>query len=328
MQYSAATKDIFLIASSFSQPFSLWHIDGKTLGSAHGNSDQPQLVKVHPTTLASTTMGGVSSTQVFYTSADGTRVPMFLIANDSCPTTADTPILLYIYGGFGISVIPHFRPDFLVFIKAFRGIVAIANVRGGGEYGRSWYRAACGQHRQRVFDDIHGALQHLAHSFGTLTRRPILMGESMGALNAMSAILQQPGLVSAALLNAGPFDILRRQTSGMGLRGVEDIGDETDPVQFAHIHKWSPLENVGDGQRYPPALLTAGDRDDLVKCANSCKMVATLQHAQRLLEGNSAVHLRVIKNLGHGGAVSTEMQAVISVERWLWLAITLGLKVY
>ncbi|KFY80350.1 hypothetical protein V499_00786 [Pseudogymnoascus sp. VKM F-103] len=323
--YDSASQDIFIIESSFSRPLSLWHIDGKGLGISRAHSVVTRPVKLYPE--LNSDASGVSNKQVFYSSADDTKIPMFLVSDDLHPISADTPVLLYVYGGFGISVIPHFRPDFLVFIKAFRGIVAFANIRGGGEYGRSWYLAACKERRQRVLDDIHGALKYLTDTLG-VKRKPVLMGESMGALNSMSAVVQHPDLVSAAILNAGPFDVLHRGKSGLGMRGLEDIGDEKVPNEFAAIFKWSPLENARVGHQYPPALFTAGDQDDLVRYSNSCKMVATLQHVQRKLEGNSAIYLRICENLGHGGAISTVKAASISVERWLWLKTTLGLKIY
>lgn len=325
VDYDSTSQNIFVIESSFSRPFSLWHINGKGLSISSADPVKPRTVKLHPDLHTNAT--GVSNKQVFYSSADGTRVPMFVLSDDLHPIMADTPVLLYVYGGFGISVIPHFRPDFLVFIKAFRGIVAFANIRGGGEYGRSWYLAACKKKRQRVLDDIHGALTYLIDTLG-VKRKPVLMGESMGALNSMSAIVQHPDLVSAAILNAGPFDVLHRGKTGMGIRGLEDMGDEKVPDEFAAIFKWSPLENVKVDHHYPPALFTAGDQDDLVRYSNSCKMVATLQHVQRNLDENSAVHLRICENLGHGGAISAVKAASISVERWLWLKTTLRLKIY
>ena len=325
VDYDSASQDIFIIESSFSRPFSLWHIDGKVLSISRADSPATRPVSIYPELHANA--AGVSNKQVFYSSADGTKVPMFLVFDDLHPISADTPVLLYVYGGFGISVIPHFRPDFLAFIKAFRGIVAFANIRGGGEYGRSWYLAACKERRQRALDDIHGALKYLIDTLD-VKRKPVLMGESIGALNSMSAIVQHPDLVSAAILNAGPFDVLHRGKTGLGMRGLEDIGDENVPDEFSAIFKWSPLENVRVGHQYPPALFTAGDQDGLVRYSNSCKMVATLQHVQRKLEGNSAIHLRVCENLGHGGAISAVKAANISVERWLWLKITLGLKIY
>ena len=323
--YDSASQDIFIIESSFSRPFSLWHIDGKGLNISGPDFAATRTIKLHPELHSNA--ASVSNKQVFYSSADGTKVPMFLVSDGLHPISADTPVLLYVYGGFGISLIPHFRPDFLVFIKAFRGVVAFANIRGGGEYGRSWYLAACKEKRQRALDDIHGALKYLIDILG-VKRKPILMGESMGALNSMSAIVQHPDLVSAVILNAGPFDVLHRGKTGMGMRGLEDIGDEKVPGDFAAIFKWSPLENARVGYQYPPAFFTAGDKDDLVRYSNSCKMVATLQHVQRELELNSAIHLRIWENLGHGGAISAVKAAGISVERWLWLKITLGLKLY
>lgn len=325
--YNSKDQDIFIIESSFIRPFSLWHLCSAGLSSSLGHSTplRPVPIKLYPESGVNAT--GVSQRQVFYSSLDGTKVPMFIVSKDLSPVTPDTPVLLYVYGGFGISLIPHFRPDLLLFMESFRGILAFANIRGGGEYGRSWHFAACKEKRQKALDDIHGALKYINYTL-RVKNKPILMGESMGALNSMSAIIQQPSLVSAAILNAGPFDVLHKGKLGLGMRGLEDIGDENVPREFAAILLWSPLENVQQGQQYPPVLFTAGDQDDLVSHAHSCKMAVTLQHVQSDGHGNSAVHLRVSENIGHGGAVSAVKQAIISVERLLWLKTTLGLTFY
>ena len=148
---------------------------------------------------------------------------MFLTSQKSQPITTTTPILLYIYGGFGISVIPHFRADFLTFLLSFQGILAIANVRGGGEYGHSWYVAARKEKRQRLFDDVISGVQYLRRELGS--EEIILMGESMGGLNAASVMVQQPDLLKGLILNVGALDILRRKRLGLPDRGSDDIGD-------------------------------------------------------------------------------------------------------
>lgn len=263
----------------------------------------------------------VSTTQVFYPSSDGTKVPMFLTSEVSHKVSPKSPVLLYVYGGHGISVIPHFRHDFLAFIRGFHGVLAIANIRGGGEYGRSWHQAACKEKRQLLFDDIHSAIKHLKSTFGSETI--ILSGESMGALNSASAMIQKPELLSAAMLNAGPIDIFRLMMS----RGKEDIGDPAIPTEFDSMLKWSPLANLKGGYKYPPVLIMAGDKDELVSYANSCKMAASLQHAERDIDGNP-VHLLITSNLGHGGNISIAQLMQLGLVRLLWLKKTLGLDMF
>jgi prolyl oligopeptidase len=324
VSFNASSQDIFLLESSFCYPFSLWHINGSTIGSSETPCAVTRRLKLYPESTDEA--APVSTRQVFYTSTDGTEVPMFLTAEDCHPVTGQTPVLLYVYGGFGISVIPHFRPEFLAFIRAFRGVLAVANVRGGGEYGLSWYRAACKEKRQVLFDDIHCAIKSLKDTIGS--EKIILMGESMGGLNCMTATIQQPDLVSASILNAGLFDILRKRKLGLRGRGDQDVGDAEVPKELAAMLKWSPLENLQVGRRYPPMLMMAGDKDDLVTYSHSCKMAASLQHAGREVKGHKAVHLRVMKNLGHGGNISPVEIAKIGLERWLWVKKTLGLAIY
>lgn len=178
---------------------------------------------------------------------------MFLTSEDSNPVTARTPILLYVYSGFGISVIPHFRPEFLAFMQAFRGVLAIANIRGGGEYGHSWYLSGCKEKRHLVFEDIKSGIKYLKTTIGSQT--VILMGESMGGLNSVTAMIQQPDVVSAAILNAGLFDVLRTTKMVTGGRGKQDIGDAAFPEDFDSMRKWSPLENIQDRYPYPPRVI-------------------------------------------------------------------------
>lgn len=300
---------------------------------AAGTTTMPD-AQAQPTAM---TITPLSTRQVFYTSADGTRVPMFLTSADPYALTATTPVLLYIYGGFGISVVPHFRPDFVAFMHSFRGAVAVANVRGGGEYGQSWYTAACKSQRQALFDDVLGAARHLRSS-AVGVQTIVLMGESMGALNAAAATVQEPSLFSAVLLNAGPLDVLHRRRLGLGDRGVQDIGDAHDPHDFDFIYPWTPLEKISNNskaQRYPPVLLTAGDKDDLVSFSHSCKTVAALQYAAAVnvngsggSESGNVTNLRVTRNLGHMGNISAKEKAAVSLERWLWVKKTLGLDIY
>lgn len=307
------SEDIFFLELSFDRPPSLWHIDISFMPT--------RPLEFFPQAAE---LGKISTQQVFYTSTDGTRLPMFLTSEDAYPVSATTPVLLYVYGAFGISVIPHFRPEFLTFIRAFHGVLAVANIRGGGEYGRQWYLAGCKENHQRVFDDIKSGAQYLKSTFGS--RTIILMGESMGGLNCAATMIQEPDLASAVILNAGALDALRLRNSMKDDRGKFDIGDPQNPADFDVIHQWSPLENIRD-DLYPPVLLNVGAKDDVTTNANSGKFTAALQHVARRLERNQPIHLRVIPNLAHGGNISAKEMASIILERWLWLQKTLCMKI-
>ncbi|OQV02700.1 Prolyl oligopeptidase, beta-propeller domain-containing protein [Cladophialophora immunda] len=342
--YDPSTETIFLVESSFCYPPRVWY--ARAAGD-NGKGDGPDISPFKPIELFPPNQNSLtgadpppqlSTKQIFYTSRDGTRVPMFLTSADPEAIQPGDPVLLYLYGGFGISVIPHFRADFVAFLRTFGGVLAIANVRGGGEYGQTWYEAACRERRQNLFDDVHAAAAHLRARYAS--RTIILMGESMGGLNCAAAMVQQPDLFDAAILNAGVVDVLHRQRLARSDRGAHDIGDVHDPVEFDLIHKWSPLDKVRPGVRYPPVLLTAGDKDDFVSYSHSCKMAAALQYAGRGGGGGGddqpqdegtpkgTTHLRIIRDLGHSGNISAKQKAAVGLERWLWVKKTLGLEIH
>jgi prolyl oligopeptidase len=358
VSYDVSAKIVFLLESSFCHPPRIWHarlcLDERVQGEEAAAAEAEQAkAKSAPTisplsllSLFSDPPGNTSptltTTQVFYPSLDSTSIPMFLTSASNPSPTA--PILLYIYGGLGVSVIPHFRPDFLTFASpsTLGGIVAVANIRGGGEYGTQWHRSACGRNRQRVFDDIIAAAKFLRDKFTSQgrSRKIILMGESMGGLNAATAMTQAPDLFDAVILNAAVVDILHRQRVDRSKRGVEDLGDVNDPGDFDAVYQWSPMEKVleaggsakggvGIRPRYPPVLLTAGDKDDTVSYSNSLKMAAALQKvASEAGDRAPPTHLRIISNLGHGGNISARQKAAVGLERWLWVKKTLDLDVY
>lgn len=317
-------KKLFVLESSFCYPPSLWQSQASVVGQGCVEFSPLRQLDIFP--ASNSEAQPLSTRQVFYTSADGTRVPMFLTSEKSRPVTTKTPVLLYIYGGFGVSVIPHFRPEFVAFVRAFKGLLAVANVRGGGEYGQRWYKAALKEKRQVLFDDVASAAKYLRSELGSETL--ILMGESMGGLNSGTVMIQRPDLLSGVLLNAGALDVLHRRRLGMPVRGSEDIGDVEIPEEFDFIYQWSPLDKVELGRKYPAVLLTAGDRDDLVTYAHSCKMAAELQFATRDVEGANIVSLRIIRDLGHGGNISAVQRAAISLDRFLWMSKALGLQIF
>jgi prolyl oligopeptidase len=239
--------------------------------------------------------------------------------------TSQTPVLLYIYGGLGISVIPHFRADFVAYLQAFGGVLAIANVRGGGEYGGKWYAAACKTLRQNLFNDVISGVKYLRSAFGSSSIA--LMGESMGGLNAATVMIQQPSLLQGVFLNVAVIDVLRRARRSGEARGKDDLGDPEIPEEFDFLASYAPLENVRVGERYPAILLTAGDKDDIVPAWHSCKMAAALQYATREEEDAKVVSLNLLKDAGHGVSNSAQQKTKASLEKWLWAVKALGWKV-
>jgi prolyl oligopeptidase len=313
---SGATNDLFILESVFYSPPTL-HITTASnttrelplFGSKAGPSD-------------------FTTRQVFYPSLDKVEIPMFITHQTSKPITSKTPVLLYVYGGFGISLIPHFRPDFLAFMTSFRGVLACANIRGGGEKGHAWYTAAQKSNRQVLFNDIIYAVQYIKTNLGT--DNVILMGESMGGLNVCSTMVQQPNLFKGVIANVGVLDVLRRKRLGLRDRGAADIGDVDIPEEFDDLLKWAPLENVKRGVRYPPVMLTTGAQDDLVPALHSVKMAATLQWAAEGVAGEEErgdVSLIVAsEGSGHGFNNSAQVKTEASVARWGWVKRAVGLE--
>ena len=254
---------------------------------------------------------------------------MFLTHSTSQPITASTPILLYIYGGFGISLIPHFRPDFLAFMLSFRGVLAIANIRGGGENGAAWHAAATKLKRQTLLNDVIAGVQYIKSSVGT--ENVVLMGESMGGLNVCSVMVQQPDLVKGVISNVGALDILRRKRLGLRDRGGDDIGDADVPEEFDAMRKWAPLDNVVKGVRYPAVLLSTGLQDDIVPALHSVKMAAALQWACGGVEEEEKKDISLIvvrEGSGHGVNNSADVKAKASLMRWGWLRRALGWEMF
>ncbi|KAE9364943.1 alpha/beta-hydrolase [Stipitochalara longipes BDJ] len=309
------TSSFFALESTFHSPPRLWR--------GTENAESATLVHIPLTPGSSNGTSTFSTRQIFYSSNDGTKIPMFITSSGTI--TPQTPILLYIYGGLGISVIPHFRADFVTYLRAFNGVLAIANVRGGGEYGERWYAAACKTLRQNLFDDVISGVKYLRSAFGSSSIA--LMGESMGGLNAASVMIQQPSLLQGVFLNVAVIDILRRARLSGGARGQDDLGDPEVPEEFDFMASYAPLENVSIGEKYPSVLLMAGDKDDIVPAWHSCKMAAALQYATRDGEGAKIVSLSVLKDAGHGMNNSAEQKAKASLEKWLWAVKPLGWKV-
>ncbi len=254
--------------------------------------------------------------QVFFTSGDGTRVPMFLTYKTGLERNGQNPTLLYGYGGFNISGTPSFRVDRLVWLE-MGGIFAHANLRGGGEYGEEWHLAGTKTQKQNVFDDFIAAAEYLIAEEYTSTPRMAMQGGSNGGLLVGAVVTQRPELFGAALPAVGVLDMLRYHTASLNARQwSSDYGLSENEEEFRALFEYSPYHNTREGTCYPPTLVTTADRDDRVVPWNSFKFGAALQHAQGC---ENPVLMRVETRAGHGAGKPTWMRIEAVADAWAFL---------
>lgn len=234
--------------------------------------------------------------QVWYPSRDGTKVSMFLVRRKDLPRDGDRPVLLTGYGGFNISLTPAFDPSSFVLLDA-GGICAVANLRGGGEYGEDWHAAGMFERKQNVFDDFMAAAEWLAHSGWSRPARIAIEGGSNGGLLTAAVMIQRPGLFGAVVCRVPVADMLRYHLFTVGRFWISEYGSSDDPTQFPYLLAYSPYHNVKDGARYPPILITTADTDDRVSPGMAKKFAARLQAAA---PPDSTVLIRVETKAGHG----------------------------
>ncbi len=233
---------------------------------------------------------------VFVASDDGTRVPLFLTRRRDVVPAGDVRTLLYGYGGFQIAIGPGFKPEWLAWMER-GGLLAVASLRGGAEYGRAWHDAGRLANKQNVFDDFAACARWLAESGWTRPERIGILGRSNGGLLVGASITQHPELFGAAVAEVGVMDMLRFDRFTIGWGWTSDYGSAEDPEQFRVLRSYSPLHNCRPGVDYPPTLVTTGDHDDRVVPAHSFKFAATLQAAQG---GDGPILIRIDTDAGHG----------------------------
>jgi prolyl oligopeptidase len=260
--------------------------------------------------------------QVFYQSKDGTRVPMFLSYKKGFHRNGAGPALLYGYGGFNISLTPRFSVGWLVWME-MGGVLAMPNLRGGGEYGEAWHRAGTKLQKQNVFDDFIAAAEWLIHNQYTQPARLAIQGGSNGGLLVGAVLTQRPDLFGAALPAVGVMDMLRFHCFTEGRLWVDDYGSSDNPQQFPALLAYSPYHNIKAGTHYPATLITTADTDDRVIPGHSFKFAAALQRAQA---GDAPVLIRIDTRAGHGGGKPTAKRLDETADLWAFLVKNLGLK--
>ena len=260
--------------------------------------------------------------QVFYTSKDGTRVPMFITAKKGVVLDGSNPTLLYAYGGFNISLTPTFSSANAAWLD-MGGIYAQPNLRGGGEYGKEWHEGGMLAKKQNVFDDFIAAAQYLISQKYTSTPKLAIRGASNGGLLVGAVMTQRPDLFGAALPEVGVMDMLRFQKFTIGWAWTSDYGSSDNADQFAYLRAYSPLQNIKPGTCYPPTLAFTADHDDRVVPGHTFKFIATLQAAQACA---NPVLVRIETKAGHGAGKPTTKQIDEAADRFAFLVRELHMK--
>ena len=307
----AKDKETFYAFTGFTSPTTIYRYDMVTGKSTIFR--QPK-VAFNP--------GDYETKQIFYTSKDGTRVPMFITHKKGLKLDGNNPTYLYAYGGFNVSLTPAFSVSNLVWME-MGGVYAQPNLRGGGEYGEDWHQAGMKLKKQNVFDDFIAAAEWLTANKYTSTPKLSIGGGSNGGLLVGAALTQRPDLFGATLPAVGVMDMLRFQKFTIGWAWVSDYGSSDNPEEFKALHAYSPLQNIKPGKAYPPTMVTTADHDDRVWPGHSFKFAAALQAAQA---GPAPILIRIETKAGHGAGKPTSKVIEEIADGWAFLVRVLDMK--
>jgi prolyl oligopeptidase len=265
---------------------------------------------------------GFETRQIFASSKDGTRVPIFVTAKKGLTLDGSHPTILYAYGGFDINQTPAFSPSMLQWVS-MGGVFAVAVIRGGGEYGRAWHEAGMLAKKQNVFDDFIAAGEYLISQKYTSSKKLAIRGGSNGGLLIGAVETQRPDLAAVALPEVGVMDMLRYQKFTIGGAWAPEYGTSDDSTQFKTLLAYSPLQNIKPGTAYPATFITTADHDDRVVPGHSFKFAATMQAAQ---SGPAPVLIRIDTRAGHGGGKPTSKQIDLATDELAFTAKNLGMS--
>lgn len=307
----AADKELFFSFTSFTQPPSIYRF---TIGSGTSTLFRRSEVRFSPDDF--------TTDQVFFTSKDGTRVPMFVSYKKGMQRHGNNPVLLYGYGGFNISLTPAFSTSNLFFMEQ-GGIYVSVNLRGGNEYGENWHKNGMLDKKQNVFDDFIAAAEHLIAEKYTQPGKIAIRGGSNGGLLVGACMTQRPDLFKVALPQVGVLDMLRFQKFTVGFGWVVEYGSSDNAKDFEYLYKYSPLHNLKPGTAYPATMVTTADHDDRVVPAHSFKFAARLQECHT---GPHPVLIRVDVDAGHGAGKPTGKIIDEATDIWAFVMWNLGMS--
>jgi prolyl oligopeptidase len=312
IQGRPGTALFFFKVTSFLEPGSIWCHD---LGSGETSIVSPSQAPFDAAAYV--------TEQVFATSDDGTRVPLFVSRRRDVTPTGDVPVLLHGYGGFNVAITPGFRVQMAVWMER-GGIFAEAVLRGGGEYGKSWHDGGRLANKQNVFDDFRACARYFTESGWSRPERVAICGASNGGLLVGASITQHPEEFGAAVAEVGVFDMLRFHKFTIGWAWTSDFGDPDDPEQYPWPRAYSPLHHVVSGTKYPPTLIMTGDHDDRVVPGHSLKFAAAMQAAVAGVTDAGPILLRVETSAGHGAGKPTTKQIAERTDVLAFLEAALG----
>lgn len=305
-------KEPFFGFTSFTEPGAIYRLDLAT-----GESKLWRKPKVEFDS------DSYETEQVFTTSKDGTKVPMFVVHKKGIKLDGNNPTLLYGYGGFETSQTPGFSISRAVWLER-GGVLAVANLRGGGEYGREWHLAGTKLRKQNTFDDFIGCAEWLQKNGYTSPKKLAIQGGSNGGLLVGACMTQRPDLYAAALPAVGVMDMLRFQKFTIGWAWTRDYGSSDNADEFKALYAYSPYHNLKSGTKYPATLVTTADHDDRVVPAHSFKFAARLQESQA--KDGPPVLIRIETSAGHGAGTALNKMIERTADEWAFLAEHLGMK--
>ena len=306
------SKSVYYAFTSFTYPTTIYKYD---LASNTSTVFQAPKVDVKPQDYV--------TSQVFYASKDGTKIPMFITHKKGVKLNGQNPTYLYAYGGFNVSLTPSFSVARMLWLEN-GGVLAIPNLRGGGEYGEDWHKAGMTPNKQNVFDDFIAAAEYLKVQGYTNTNRLAIAGGSNGGLLVGATMTQRPDLCGVAFPAVGVMDMLRYQKFTIGWNWAPEYGTSDTYAQFQNLYKFSPLHNLKRAA-YPATMITTADHDDRVVPAHSFKFAAALQVANT---GPRPQLIRVDVNAGHGAGKSTKLQIEEWADIWSFAYFNMGVTPY
>jgi len=295
----------------------------KTPGTTYSFDVQSGESKVYRKSGIDFNSDNYTSEQVFYTSKDGTKVPMIITYKSDIKLDGSNPTILYGFGGFNISLTPRFSSTTAAWLEQ-GGVYAVANIRGGGEYGKEWHKAGTQLQKQNVFDDFIAAAEYLQDKKYTSKKRLALRGGSNGGLLVGAVMTQRPDLFQVALPAVGVLDMLRYHTFTAGAGWAYDYGtSDQSKEMFDYLKGYSPIHNVKAGVEYPATMITTGDHDDRVVPSHSFKFAAELQANQA---GTNPTLIRIETNAGHGAGTPTSKIIDLYADMYGFTLYNMGIK--